>query len=1140
MTHHIGDTARQKILKELSTRMQKQVADVTTPWYVWNSFCTFCRTNWNRNHMTIVTPDTQARVGQFFALFEPRLPEKSAAQPQPQGETVWPGCLILSAQTLICLTNFFYPDIPSPSTDFSYCMNPSTASSYAGSSTLTCRSADLGSTTDSFLAPSISGTFATSSTVVSEPSLEDIQAKDMQSHLSPLEDLYLKKTAGPTLSLGHQMKSICKKLEETLTLENGQVQHHLAKEWASIYITQNGNILHTGLWDIEPNPCKPTSPTEGTPKFDATHRHDLENLKIALSRLSAGGDSFGQLISDMRSRVKNPHDTGSILKLLFESVMSDCDAEFDFTNALFWWRNIRLLERLSPGQDKPNSLDTILRTISKDLEFDIDALSKTTERNQARYRFLANLQGFQDRELHGLEQKRRALRIKMWYVSDVRHSAPYEDALYVTRALRAMANSSRTKQPGSISNWARQRLRNSVWQDRSEAQTLEALAAHKDYGGLSKLADEQVELTTRWLTRNSIENFCKGEERIHRFCFEVQKGVNKLAGLNLLDSPVLWSSRLFAREKSAFDARLPMSRNFDSPHKSSSTHGPASNFIPSKPSYSSVTPSSDPNGFKSINDTNHFGRIWNIPKSFEFDARAPSLKSQFNYHSGIASHRLTSTSSQSMSVPGYSSFSRSLPEEVMSAKKSFIHQIKRILYSLVISDLGSLLWTQGTETDAWISLQKVEYAPTSPVPQHIPNPSAAEIKGYHRSTGAKDSFNGFHLFDTSTIPPPDTSTSPLGHQTLGTRFETSSPQAEEISQLQDVVKILVQPTGSEPRMNDTNVHNTSSPFPYKEALKTLLNRFSFTPDPYIKLETLSELELLVLSHRDDIGTTTDSVHAYSHLASGVYAAKNRHISVPRTKATSLEEVIANCTERRAGTMQLGLPRGGHMRITQPDNLSLDIFNTDSIINALVAIFHDPTLRPRTLYRDLQYIAAFIPPSILDHTPQGKAFWDTGLAALALKEDLCVSMITRATNITNYHIAAIEPSLHTSDPSLATTTLRDAAQLWLITAKEGSPHAARELGLFYLTHPELLPCVTSPFSKAKDVFRYIISGDNHKGSGSGGGGLGGVLGEAGSSMPRGLDPWTFALVFHWMELAANGGDRDARDFMRGNGELSRAR
>lgn len=34
MGHHISDTARVSILKELANRMQKQVMDVTSPWYV--------------------------------------------------------------------------------------------------------------------------------------------------------------------------------------------------------------------------------------------------------------------------------------------------------------------------------------------------------------------------------------------------------------------------------------------------------------------------------------------------------------------------------------------------------------------------------------------------------------------------------------------------------------------------------------------------------------------------------------------------------------------------------------------------------------------------------------------------------------------------------------------------------------------------------------------------------------------------------------------------------------------------------------------------------------------------------------------------------------------------------------------------
>jgi len=33
MTHHVGSTARRMILKELVIRMQKQVIDITSPWY---------------------------------------------------------------------------------------------------------------------------------------------------------------------------------------------------------------------------------------------------------------------------------------------------------------------------------------------------------------------------------------------------------------------------------------------------------------------------------------------------------------------------------------------------------------------------------------------------------------------------------------------------------------------------------------------------------------------------------------------------------------------------------------------------------------------------------------------------------------------------------------------------------------------------------------------------------------------------------------------------------------------------------------------------------------------------------------------------------------------------------------------------
>lgn len=1076
--------------------------------------------------MTIVTPDTQARVGHFLDLFEPPL-SKSADLSVQYDETAGPAYLIISPEDIMCLTNLFYSEVPLPPrcTDSPYSTNPSTASSLAGSSTLTYRSIELGSTTASSLTPSISGTFATSNTVVSEISPENSLIKDKQTAFSRLENLDLKsRPAESKANLGHRMKLSCQNLTEMIASDTNPV-HRSAHEWAFVYIKQNGKELQLSPGNTDSNPRE-------TPSFDEVppprgiHGHDRQALQEAITRLIIHHDAFHGLTNDFQARTGNLNDNANRLKHLFESVMSHCNANFDFTNSLFWWKNIQLLDRLSSNPYNLDYLNTILEAMAIDLRASIDDLTKATEQNRAWCHFLHRVQKFQKQDLYNSENARKALRVKMWYVSDVKHSVPYEDALYVTRALRAMTSSSRMKQPGSISNWARHRLRNSAGQDRSEAQTLEALAAHRDHGGISKLADEQVELTSRWLTRNSIENFCKGEERIHRFCFEVQKCVNKLAGLNLLDSPVLWSSRLFGREKLMFDARLPASRNYDYPNRNSTTHAYASNhsaFMSPQPSYSSFALPPGPYGLRSDNNANHFGRIWNLPKATESNPTSPATKSKIG-HSGMTSLQLPSAAQQSSASPSHISSYRNIPEEVINAKKSFTHQIKKILYSLIISDLGYLLWTQGSETDAWINFQQSNEAPLHKEPQQVPL-DAVERNGM-RKTRVSNPTSSESDHSASTF---------REHQ----QSKITLSQHKGVHSPQEAINIPDPPISSDTQINNSKDQSNESPFPYSDAYKDLLEKFSLSPDPYNKLQILSELEALVLNSILDISnpqamTELQSRSTDPHLGPGSYV-NGRSIGVPRTKATSLEEVIANCTERRAGTLKLEAPRGA-IGISQSNRPSLEPLNTDSIINALLAIFCNPSLRPRTLYRDLQFIAAFTPPSILDQTSQGKAFWEAGLAALALKEDLCASMITRASQITNYHISASKPTFHSADPILANTTLRDAAQLWLITAKEGSPVAARELGLFYLTHPELLSRVTLPFSKAKEVFRSIISGDLR--GGGVGGGLGG--GGGGGGATGGLDALTFAVVFHWMELAANGGDRDARDFLKENGELSGGR
>lgn len=1080
--------------------------------------------------MTIVTPDVQARVGQFLALFEPT-PSESSLSPVPHDdETVWPSRLMLSPENVICLTNLFYSDLPSPSmyADSPCITNPSTASSLSGSSTLTYRSLDLGSTMASSLTPSVSGTLATNNTITGE-----VYTEVPQSPFLPLEHLSLKtEIVGSKSNLGHRMKAISKNLTETYVSEKDPASHRSSVVWTFIYITQNGKRLHLDQ-NTDSKPHRAILLDGESPTPNGIHLHDFHALKEAIRALLYHHDASRDLVKDTEAIAGKFGDISSLLKNRFESKMSSCNAEFEFANGLFWWKSIQLLQKISSDCHEPNYLNTLLGEIANNLKTNINSFDETTKRDSAWCHSLASLQKFQRQELFKFESTRKILRIKMWYVSDVRHSAPYEDALYVTRALRAMATSSRTKQPGSFANWARNRLRPSIGQDRLEAQTLEALVAHKDHGGLSKLGDDQVELTSRWLTKNSIENFCKGEERIHRFCFEIQKCVNKLAGMSLLESPVLWSSRLFGREKSAFDTRLSAARSYGSPYRNSNTRAYASNYtrfiFPQLP-YPPTGPSLD-NGFKSNTGMNPFCGIRNLAKApVEPNVMFPISKAKLNNASVIASLHSSATQKSMTSSGDY--IYPNVPEEVLHAKTSFTHQIKKILYSLFISDLGYLLWIQGSETDAWIKVQQGNETPLPSQPQHyqpVPAAVATRTQDDHQTTESKDSI---HVHDKSG--------NFMSGSQENNKSETASALHGEASRPKVTADTATSPIYSGLQMSDTTGDGTNSSYPYSKAHKKLLDRLSFTPDPYIKLQILSELETLVLNPMHDslstrIITGSQEGDHDPHIA-GSNLINSRHTNIPRTKATSLEEVIANCTERRAGTLTLGASTGSAMKMLS-DPINPEAVNTDFMINGLLAIFRDPNLRPHTLYRDLQFIAAFIPSSILDQTPLGKSFWDAGLAALALKEDICASMIDRATKITTYHISASQPPLQTIDRISPNPTLRDAAHLWLLTAKEGSPLAARELALFYLIHPWLLPRVTLPLSKAKDVFRPIASGD-HKGAGSSGGvggGTGGGLGATG-----GLDALTFSVVFHWMELAANGGDPDARAFLRGNGELSGGR
>ena len=1044
-------------------------------------------------------PDVEDGILAIFRYFDPSLDDpRSPFRTAQQDENFPTSFLMLSPLDIVGLIQTLYPDRPvlaNSKESFEVDVAPP---STAGSSTLNASTSDSGSALASSSAPSTSGTSVTSRTVVSENLTDDavVGKKDAPETSKLLHtEGSLKGNNFLKRDLALLLRSICRRLTNLLGPHGTSNSDFSHTAWAFIYYSADGTTLSLSPLNIRSTKDLDTKGPTG----------DLEILKIGIVKLlgEAASSNLPDLVAPIMAGYDPTSEEPDPLIALMEASVDSARSSLDFGKAHFWWQTLGIYRNLLSSTEPKAAYSSLIRDIADDIRRRLEAATNAGKASELRLRSLENLRKHQKQLLSSMEGQRRALRVKMWYSSDVRHSATYEEALHVTRALRAMASSKRAKQPGSVANWARQRLRGSSAFARPEAQTLEAMSAPKEYGGQSKLADEQVEITSRWLTRRSVENFCKGEERIHRFCFEIQKSINKMAGPNPVKNPVLWSSNLFRRERANFDAQRLMSI----------AHTPSLvGFRPSPASselgiHSAILDPPDPTtkifgSPKAKPTTNNFGGFWNVnqpppaPAGHGLYGAYPLLPpTPTSPPRSWSSNPFTSTSpfQGSMASPTYPSFGDRAPQanseaEFSPAKLAFAEDIKMNLRSLLISDLGHMLWKQGTETDTWVNDSIANQSGSGAMEATLESKSVTEMAQQYPSV--KSFYNQ----------------------------DESLKQDHSVEARNRVVdSSLTGPHGDD-----------KTSFPFMEAYGMLLRKMSLSPDPRVKLQLLYELEDLIIRSLQDSSTThqiTNPAKPWSGQRRSQGDSTLRGRSVPRTKATSLEEVVANCTERRASTLRSKDPHSDFAQLNpQATHTATLVPTTDDIVNAFLLIFRNPKLRPLTLFRDLQYIAAFIPSETLDQTAQGKAFWDAGLAALALKEDLCESIINRANQITAYHISASKSTDPLTDITLSGTTLRDAANLWLITAKEGSPAAARELGLFYLTHPELLPRVTMPFSKAKDVYKSVMSndvkiGDREKGA---------------------LDRSTFAVVFHWMEIAANGGDKDAKDFLKGNGELSGGR
>lgn len=1022
----------------------------------------------------LVSLERRVQILAISNYFEPQAHEPSLPRPSQESHIWSTGDmqahqLMFSPQDLSSLIHTLYPvnPIPEKPAVSLTAVQSSAPASTTSSSTLRPGSSDVGSRASS-MGPNYSGSSVNSeATITGNAAASPHGMIDSLSHgLSsnrPTGTEEASSDADPD-KVAWQLWALYAKLQAVTKTESSPSSGAVSTyRWAIFPVHCSGRVSlkPSVLWSE-------MFTSEESANQSDKRASNLRALRKAIVTLLAEQDR-GQVEEYSRNQPLSEGDDP--LRTMLEDALAGARLSMQFGTAHHWYQCLQIYSDLAKSSDGESAIHSLQNSIKVELQLSLDRNIKHAQASDTLIRSLSFLEKGQKTFLATLEGRRIALRIKMWYLSDVKHSSTYEDALLVTKALRAMTAPKRNKQPGSTFSWARQRLRGQLSQERADAQTLEAMTASKGCGGRSKLAGEQVEMTSRWLTRTGIENLCCGEERIHRFCHEIQKAVGKLTGASLLDSPVLWSSHLFRRERAAWDTRSPQNGLVPSPGLSNSSahsHGAHWRSLTTTPDSlppmtSPVSVSAHTRGLGDPRVIHSQGEGARIYPSVSPAPRSTlsALQNTQGMNGNVIMPRLR---------PRYDH--EDVTEQILSkknamAKDVYLRTIKDALYGLLASDLGYLLWDQGSETDAWI------------------NRAAAEEQVDDKST----------------------------RDTLRSSLEVQTGEPQHINVHEDSVMAAGRGV-RRPEQSRAGAQSQDSDFGFTDAYQTLLCRMSTTCDPLIKLEMLSQLEHLVVLSIQDTSTASSGSGAptQDHNVQLQSEAMSRSKSVPRTKTTSLEEVVANCTERRAATL----------RATPSLN---DMVSTDAIVNHLLTIFRDPHLRPANLFLSLQYIAAFIPAYTLDHTAHGKAFWDCALAALALKEELCNSTVRRAAEITNAYITS-KPISPPYPPQ------QEAANLWLIAAKEGSPVAARELGLFYLTHPDLLPQrITMPLSRPKDVFKSLKTSDVDGSSGGGGNISSGLAGQR----ERGtLDPLTFDVVHHWMEIAANGGDEVARTFLRQGG------
>ncbi|KAJ9499918.1 hypothetical protein H2202_004308 [Exophiala xenobiotica] len=651
------------------------------------------------------------------------------------------------------------------------------------------------------------------------------------------------------------------------------------------------------------------------------------------------------------------------------------------------------------------------------------------------------------------------LRVKLWYRMYVVSSDAYDDAKNISAALNNMALGvlqrsapvSGGEQPREASRLGTPGTSTSSLFEQPRVDAMSILKAPVEHGGPKKLSDSQIEMTKKWLERTHLDNFCKGEERIHRFCMEVNMAVRKLVGETLSESPVLWSNELFSREKNLYDVHAaglfsvqPSTRapSVWSEPLSSTSFPSRSGFGGSRASFYSQASGKLSSDFASLISSP--GRA----------ATVTTLESGSGFWSDPHSNPRSVTSISSQSRPGstFEDLGLNRLTDHSQEKAAFLENLQHDLTCLLLSDLACPVWSCGSETDAWMGT----ILQTASIVDRIGQRSvmARLLSSRDSQTRSKPNVQSKRTKNRRSH-----STSPGSHQSPTGTFGMPA----------DPIEVL---------LNNERAELEPSGFTYRHAFDDVLMRISEHVDPNLKLEAIHDFLILSKACQQKQPNPSEE-QPVAQTSSGTPRRQSLNPSLLSSSLSRREQATTGSTT--------GTSLGG--------NSESDVVQS---LKRLLLV-----LRPRTIFRDLQYVAAFVSSDTLNDTEVGRAFLHVGLAALAWKDEVCRAMVDVADRIVARD--TIKRSIRhgeRNEPSIF-----KAAEYWVVAAREGNPIAQRELASLYLTHPEVPPITSLPLALSSEIFKNDM------------------MWEEQEETQRGRQ--ALCLALHWMQQAAENGDELAK-------------